>query len=112
MQIKISARHGHLSDANQEKVRGKLDRLLRLFDRVTSIEATIDLQAKESVAVEVLVNTEHKHDFVANETADELFAALDGAVHKVEMQLRKYKEKIQEHHRGAGHKQQGASPEA
>jgi len=53
------------------------------------------------------VSAEHKHDFVATEQAGEMWASVDGAMHKVEQQLRKYKQKVQEHHREPGLRQQG-----
>lgn len=99
MQVEISARHGHLSEATKEKITAKMERLLRLFDRLLSIEVTVDLEHAESPTVDVRVSAEHKHDFVATEQADGLMAALDGVIHKLEQQLRKYKEKVQDHHR-------------
>lgn len=100
MQIKISARHGHLSEATQDKVRGKLGKLERLFERITSIEAIFDIQDSQHPSVHLTVSTEHKHDFVADHHSEDMMASLDAAIHKIEQQLRKYKEKIQEHHRG------------
>lgn len=112
MQTKISTRHGQLSEATQEKLRAKLEKLIRLFDRVTEIELTVDLEQKDTTQVELRVDAEHKHDFVAKDEAAELMSAVDGVVHKIEMQLRKYKEKVQEH-RGPGLRQQSApSPDA
>ena len=35
----------------------------------------------------------------------ELMAAVDDVVEKMEQQLRKYKQKVQDRHRGAGHRQ-------
>ena len=64
MQIKIAARHGHLSDAQQQFIREKAEKLLHFFERITLIEVTVDL-------------------------------VLD----KLEAQLRRYKEKIQDHRR-------------
>ena len=61
MQIKISARHGQLSDATQEFIREKAEKLLRFFERLTLIEVTVDLK-NEMPAVEMLVSAEHKHD--------------------------------------------------
>ncbi len=109
VQIHVSARHGHLSEATREKLTGKLDKLPRLFERLTAIELTVDLEHKESPSVELRVSAEHKHDFIATETAAELMAAVDAVVHKLEQQLRRYKEKVQEHHRGPGLKQQGST---
>ena len=99
MQIKISTRHGHLSDASQEKMTAKVEKLSRIFDRLTSIEVTVDLEHEERPEVVLEVSAEHKHDFVATVSADNLWAAVESSVHKVEQQLRKYKEKIQDRHR-------------
>ena len=100
MQIKISTRHGNLSDESQDKIRAKVERLERYFERLTSIEVTIDLKSSESPAVQLHVSAEHKHDFVAHEQTDDLFKSVDAVVQKMEQQIRRYKERIQGHHRG------------
>lgn len=102
MQISISARHGQLSEATREKIEAKVEKLPRLFERLSAIEVTVDLTDREAPIVDLRVSAEHKHDFVATEGAGELMASLDRAVHKMEQQLRKYKEKIQDHHRSSG----------
>lgn len=107
MQINISARHGHLSDATRAKISAKVERLARLFERLTAIEVTVDLEHAELPVVDIKVSAEHKHDFVADERADGLMAALDATIHKVEQQLRKYKEKVVERHRNTTAKEQG-----
>jgi putative sigma-54 modulation protein len=109
VQIRISTRHGHLSEATQAKISAKLERLPRLFERLTAIELTVDLEHKDSPTVDLKVSAEHKHDFVATEQADELMASVDGCLHKVEQQLRKYKQKIQDHHKRTGTKPQVAN---
>lgn len=97
--VSLSIRHGHLSEASQEKITAKAQKLLRIFERLTAIEVIIDLEDESQPSVDLQVSAEHKHDFVAREQAPELMAALDRATHKVEQQLRKYKERIQERHR-------------
>lgn len=109
MQIRISTRHGHLSEATRAKITAKLERLPRLFERLTAIEVTVDLDHKESPTVDLRVSAEHKHDFVADERADDLMASVDGCLHKVEQQLRKYKQKVQDHHKGTGMKSPAAT---
>ena len=99
VQINLSVRHGHLSEASQETIVAKFEKLNRIFERLTAIEVTIDLQDEESPAVDVKASAEHKHDFVASNASPTLMAAVDAALHKMEQQLRKYKEKIQDHHR-------------
>jgi putative sigma-54 modulation protein len=99
VQINISARHGHLSDATRAKISAKVEKLARLFERLLAIEVTVDLEHEQNPHVDVRVSAEHKHDFVAAEQSTSLMAALDGVIHKLEQQLRKYKEKVQDRHR-------------
>lgn len=111
MQLSISARHGHLSGPTQEKITEKVEKLRKYHDRVTAIQVTADLEHKESPSVEIRVSVERTEHFVATETAENLLAALDGAIHKVEGQLRKHHEK-QAGHRGPGLKHLEAGGEA
>jgi putative sigma-54 modulation protein len=99
VQIKISARHGHLSEATQQFIREKAQKLTRLFERLTIIEVTVDLKNEGQTWVEFLVKSEHKHDFVAHESHPDLLAAVDMALGKLEMQVRRHKETIQDRRR-------------
>ena len=98
MQVKISTRHGHLSEATQRFIHDKVERLLHIFQRLTMIEVTVDLK-EEKPRIELLVSAEHKHDFVASETDKDILAAVDLVLDKLEGQLRRYKEKIQDRRR-------------
>jgi putative sigma-54 modulation protein len=98
VQIKISVRHGHLNDNTQQVIRDKAEKLLHFFERLTMIAVTVDTQ-KDQKWVEFLVQAEHKHDFVAHDSHPDLLAAVDLVLDKLESQLRRYKEKIQDHRR-------------
>jgi putative sigma-54 modulation protein len=104
VQINTSIRHGHVSEATQALIQEKLDKLTRLYDRISSVEVTIDLGLPEQPAVDLKVSAK-KHEFVAVGQAENLLAAVDVAVDKMEQQLRKHKEKVQDRHRGAGHRE-------
>lgn len=99
MQINISVRHGHLSEASQDKIKAKVEKLNRIFERLTSISVTVDLENEQEPSVDIMVSAEHKHDFVATDRSPSLMGSLDEAYHKLEQQLRKYKEKVQDRHR-------------
>ena len=99
MQVNVTMRHGHLKEATQEKLTQKAEKLTRIFDRLTSIEVVVDLQDEQRPRVDLLVSAEHKHDFVAHEQTESLLTSVERAVHKVEQQLRKYKERTIEQHR-------------
>lgn len=113
MQTNVSIRHGNLSETNREKIIAKTEKLLRIFDRLTAIEITVDLERQETPKVDLRVSAEHKHDFFATQRSDNLMGAVDTVVHKLEQQLRKYKERIQERHRNAAHRgdREPAEPE-
>jgi putative sigma-54 modulation protein len=105
VQIRISTRHGHISDETQTNITEKLEKLTRFFERLTDIEITVDLEHRDTPGVDLRVSAEHKHDFIATAQEGELMVSVDAVVSKMEHQLRKYKEKVQDRHRGgAGHR--------
>ena len=103
MQIKISARHGHLSSSTQERITEKVDTVRKFYDRLTSIQVIADLSHRESPSVEITATAEHHDPFVALVQGDSVLTALDGAVDKLEQQLRKHKERLKDH-KASGHK--------
>jgi putative sigma-54 modulation protein len=103
VQITISARHGHLSPASQEKISEKVEVVRKFFDRITAIGVTVDLEHRERSGVELRVRAEHHEEFVAVAEAENVFAALDSAIEKMENQLRRFKERLKDH-RATGHK--------
>jgi putative sigma-54 modulation protein len=103
VQTTISARHGHLNPASQEKITEKVEVVRKFFDRITAISVTVDLEHRDHPTLELRVRAEHHDEFVAIADADSIFAALDGAIEKMENQLRRFKERLKEH-RAVGHK--------
>ena len=100
MQVAIACRHGSLRDEVQEHLRTKAEKLLTYFERITAIQVTVDFakdKAKNHAHVEILVDAEHKHNFVAEDAGPEVSVAFDGAMNRMEQQLRKYKERVQKH---------------
>ncbi len=96
MHIEITTRHGSLEAAQQTYLNDKAQKLLKYFGRLMAIEVEVD-RRKNDWLVEIFVSAEHKHDIVARESADSVEGAMDQCVHKVEQQLRRYKERIQNH---------------
>ena len=112
VQIDISVRHGHLSDASRGKIVSKVGKLQRYFDRLFSIEVIVDLKDQQRPRVDIQVSAEHKHDFVAHEQTDSLWGSIDAAVQKIEQQLRRYKEKVQQRHRNPDMRRQEKSADS
>ena len=103
MQIAITCRHGSIPDDVRDHLSTKSEKLLTYFERVTAIGVTVifsNEQIKGRVRVEILLDAEHKHNFVANDEGDEVLSTFDRTLTKMEQQLKKYKAKIQDHRRG------------
>jgi putative sigma-54 modulation protein len=98
VQVAIACRHGSIKPDLNDYIRSKSEKLLTYFERVTAIQVTLDFD-HENVNVEILVDAEHKHNFVARTEGGEAGATFDQALHKMEQQIRKYKEKVQDHRR-------------
>jgi putative sigma-54 modulation protein len=101
-----------LSEGTQSIIRDKAEKLLHFFERLTMIEVTVDLKDRgngrppedrkaleDKCCVRLVVQAEHKHDIVATESHQDVLAAMDLALASLEGQLRRYKEKIQDHRR-------------
>ncbi|MBL8848148.1 MAG: ribosome-associated translation inhibitor RaiA [Planctomycetaceae bacterium] len=98
MQVAITCRHGSLKPDLNDYITRKSEKLLTYFERVTQIQVTLDF-IDSRVRAEILVDAEHKHNFVAHAEGDDASATFDGALHKMEQQIKKYKEKVQDHRR-------------
>jgi len=96
MQINISTRHGDLSEVTKEKITQKVEKLKRFFERLTSIDVTVDLSKADEPNIEVVVHPELRDEFVASYRSGDMFGALDQIVSKLEQQIKKHKEKLQE----------------
>jgi putative sigma-54 modulation protein len=98
VQVAITCRHGNIRDEVREYINSKSQKLLTYFERVSAIQVPVDFES-DRIKTEILVDTEHRHDFVASDVGDEVNATFDKALHKMEQQIRKYKEKLQDHRR-------------
>jgi ribosome hibernation promoting factor len=98
VQVAITCKHGQLSANQQEYMTRKSEKLLTYFERVTAINVTVTFE-NGRVRAEILVDAEHKHNFVASDVGDDLIPTFDVTLHKMEQQIKKYKEKIQDHRR-------------
>jgi len=96
MQINISTRHGEISDATKEKITQKVEKLQRFFDRLTSIDVTVNLDRADEPSIEIAVQSVKRHDFVASYQSDDMFGSVDQVVAKLEQQIKKHKEKLKE----------------
>ena len=100
MNLTISGHHVELTPAIREYVQGKLERIKRHFDHVIDIAVilTVDkLPEKEKrQRAEINLHVRGK-DLHAESIADNLYAAIDMLIDKLDRQVIKYKTKQQDH---------------
>ncbi len=98
MNLQISGHHLEVTPAIHDYVTAKLERVTRHFDNVIDVNVILSVEKLKQKA-EVTVHLSGKDVFV--EAIDEdLYAAVDSLVDKLDRQVQKYKQKLQDHHRG------------
>lgn len=95
MNLNITGHHVDVTPAIREHVTGKIDRVIRHFDNVTSINVILSVEKLVQKA-EVTLHVRGKDLFVEAEDAD-LYAAIDAMTDKLDRQVIKYKQKNLEH---------------
>lgn len=106
MQLNVSGHHVELTDAMQSYVENKMERLERHFDQVTNINVILSVEKMRQKAEATIHIT--GNDVFANAEDENMYAAIDALVDKLDRQIKKHKEKVTNHHRaeGAEHKHQ------
>ena len=99
MQVKIIGRHMSVTDPMKAYAEEKAQKLFRFFDRIQEIRVVLDFEGGQPT-VECLVDVERADDFVARETHQDMYAAIDAVSDKLERQLKKHKERVKGHHKG------------
>lgn len=91
MNLNITGHHVEVTPALRDYVSGKIDRVLRHFDNVISISVTLSV-VKLTQTAEVTVQVRGKDIFVESSDED-LYAAIDSMIDKLDRQVIKYKQK-------------------
>lgn len=97
MQIDITGHHVDITDALRDYVNEKFKRLERHFDNVVGIHVILSvakLEQKAEATIQVSGATVH-----ADMIHEDMYAAIDGLVDKLDRQLVKHKEKLTDHRR-------------
>jgi putative sigma-54 modulation protein len=95
MQITISGHHVEVTDSMREYVTSKIERLTHHHDRITSTHVILSVD-KLIQKAEATIHVSGK-DVFADATNDDLYAAIDSLVDKLDRQLIKHKEKMRSH---------------
>ena len=99
MQISLTGHHVDLTDSLRAYVDSKFERLERHFDHVTNVHVILSI---EKLAQKAEANMHVSGaEIYADATHEDMYAAIDALVDKLDRQLIKHKEKMKSH-RGRG----------
>ena len=104
MNLTISGHHLEVTPALREYVVNKLDRVMRHFDQVVDINVvlSVEKQKEKERRQKVEVNLHVKgRDIHVEHANEDLYAAVDQLVDKLDRQVGKHKTRMQDHHHPA-----------
>lgn len=104
MQLNVSGHHVEVTDSLREYVETKISKVERHFDIVSDVHCILTvekLQHKAEATVHVNGGT-----IYADETKEDMYAAIDGLIDKLDRRVRKHKEKRVDHHARDSQKRQ------
>ena len=89
----ITGKHLEITEPLKTHAREKASKLPKFYSSINQVEVIIDGNDGGKTSVEIIARGEHSNVFVATESGDDAYACIDAAVHKLERQLRRKKEK-------------------
>ncbi len=93
--IQINGRHVQVTDAMKQHVQDKLAKIERFHNHIMDIHVTMDIQKIEH-SVTIIVKFDH-FKIKSHASSTDMYVSIDQAVEKLQKQIRRWKEKIQEH---------------
>ncbi|MGI9304339.1 MAG: ribosome hibernation-promoting factor, HPF/YfiA family [Gammaproteobacteria bacterium] len=100
MQIEVTGHHVDITTALRQYVNGKLSRLERHFDDVINVHVILTVEKLRHKAEATMLVSRAK--IFADAVEEDMYAAIDGLVDKLDRQVVKHKEKLKDHHRDKG----------
>lgn len=96
MQLSLTGHHIDITPPLRSYVAVKMERIQRHFDNVLDAHCVLSVEKLRHRA-EATVNFGGGRVF-ANSVADDMYAAIDSLIDKLDRRLKKYKEKLTDHH--------------
>lgn len=94
--IHVTGRNVLVTDAMKNYVLDKLSKIERFSSRVMSITVTMDIQRYDH-HIDIIIKLDNTK-IKATAHTDNMYASIDKAVDRLSEQIRRYKEKIRDHH--------------
>lgn len=95
METTFTFRNLEVSDALKGLTLKKLERLNKYLVKPTKVHIIFHVERFQHI-VEIALNA-NGIQYVSHEKAVDMYTSLDGAIHKLERQLKRYKERLKTH---------------
>jgi len=95
MQINFTGHRMELTPALRTFTQEKFDKLARHFDNITAINVVFDVEKLRQIAEATILVA--KGELHASSESEDMYAAIDILVDKLDRQLIKHKEKLRHH---------------
>ena len=105
MNLTISGHHLEITPSLREYVLTKLERVTRHFDQVVDVSVLLTVEnMKEKERRQKAEVTLHVmgRDIFVEQSHEDLYAAIDQLMDKLDRQVVRHKDKVQDHHHQAG----------
>lgn len=96
MQINLTGHHVEITPALKDYLNNKMERIERHSEHVTDVHCILTVEKLQHKA-EAKVNVTGGSLF-ADSTDEDMYAAIDGLIDKLDRQIKKHKEKLTDHH--------------
>lgn len=96
MQLNVSGHHVEVTESLREYVESKIEKTARHFDLVGDVHCILTvekLRHKAEATIQLNGGT-----IYADATEEDMYAAIDSLVDKLDRRVRKHKEKLVDHH--------------
>lgn len=98
MQVSITGRHVTVTDNIKAHLDEKLERCLGMFPRIETVHVILDMENRDYVS-EIVVQAANHIRVTSTESSENMYDAIDRSIEHAERQLRKQRDKIQDHHK-------------
>ena len=100
MRINLTGHHVDITDSLRNFVDTKFERLERHFEHMTNVHVILSVE-KERQKAEATINV-NRGQLFADAQHEDMYAAIDKLLDKLDRQLKKHKEKLTDHHKSEG----------
>ncbi len=103
MQLIITGRHVDVTPALRDYVNDKMERIIRHCDQLTEVRCILEVEKLRHKAEATLYVS--GGTIFAEAVADDMYAAIDSLVDRLDRRVKKHKDKQNDHHVREAHRQ-------